>query len=137
MAAKMYPLGIEMALEAPLDLETAGGVKFALTTATYSAAHADYADVSASTVGTPIALTSPAISVAATTLTFDAADTGLTWETVAAGSTLTGVISYYDTTVAGTSALLAFNEFASTVATNGGDITVTIHADGIFTVAMA
>jgi hypothetical protein len=137
MAAKMYPLGLEMAMETLLDIETAGGVKFALTTATYNAAHADYADVSASTVGTPIALTSPTISVSGTTLTFDAADTGLTWESVAGGSTLTGVISYYDTTVAGTSALLAFNEFASTVATNGGDITVTIDASGIFTIAMA
>ena len=132
----MYPLGWEMLLEAPLDLEGAG-TKFALTTAAYNSAHADYADVSASTIGTPIALTTPAFTVATTTLKFDAADTGLTWSAVAGGSSLLGVICYYDTTVEGTSALVSYNEFAAPVATNGGDITVTIHADGICTIAMA
>ena len=132
MASKVYPLGIEIILEAPYDIED-GNVKMALTTTTYNSAHSIYSDVSASTIGTPVALTSPAVSVASTTLTFDAADTGLTWAAVAGGSTLTGVMIYYD---GATKPLIAFLDMTDT-ATNGGDITITLHGSGIFTMAMA
>ena len=132
MASKMYPLGIELILEAPYDIED-GNVKFALTTTTYNSAHDLYADVSASTVGTPIALDTPAITVAGTTLKFDATDTGLTWNAVAAGSTITGVIAYYD---GATKPLIAFLDCTDT-ATNGGNITVEINASGVFTIDMS
>ena len=132
MASKMYPLGFELILEAPYDIEGAL-IKFALTTDTYDAADDVIGDIDA-VVGTAIALNTPAVTVSGTTLKFDAADTDLTWETVLAGSTLTGVICYYD---GATKPLVSFNEFAAPVATNGGDITVTISASGIFTIAMA
>ena len=128
----MYPLGLEIVLEAPYDIEGAL-IKFALTEDGYDAAEDVIGDIT-SVVGTAIALTNPAVTVSGTTLKFDADDTGLTWAAVAGGSTLTGVICYYD---GATKPMLSFNEFAAPVATNGGDITVTIHASGIFTIAMA
>ena len=128
----MYPKGMEIILETPYDIEGAL-IKFALTTDSYDAADDVIGDISA-VVGTAIALTNPVVSVAGTTLKFDADDTDLTWTAVDAGSTLTGVICYYD---GATKPMLSFNEFAAPVATNGGDITVTIHSSGIFTIAMA
>ena len=128
----MYPLGFELILEAPYDIEGAL-IKFALTTDSYDAADDVIGDISA-VVGTAIALTNPAVTVSSTTLKFDADDTDLTWAAVAGGSTLTGVICYYD---GATKPLVSFNEFAAPVATNGGNITVTISASGIFTIAMA
>ena len=132
MASKMYPLGMEIILETPYDIE-GELIKFALTTDSYDAADDVIGDISA-VVGTAIALTNPVVSVSSTTLKFDADDTDLTWSAVAGGSSLTGVICYYD---GATKPLVSFNEFAAPVATNGGDITVTIHSSGIFTIAMA
>ena len=132
MASKWYPLGVEAMLEAEGDWSDAG-IKMALTTTTYNAAHDYYADVSASTVDTPKALANPVLTVAGSVLKYDADDTGLTWAALAAGSTITGVIVYLDTGNAATSPLLTFNDCTDT-ATNGGDITIEINASGIGTI---
>lgn len=132
MASYLYPKGITAALNGDFSLDT--GLKAALVTTsyTYSNAHDFYDDVSANVVGTPIALDSEGCTVSGDTITFDAADTGLTWSAVAAGSTIGSVLVYYDSGTPGTSNLVALLDVTDT-ATNGGDITITLNASGIGT----
>lgn len=99
----------------------------------YNVSHQYLTDVSASRIGSDIAVTGEAVTVASNVIKFDADDTGLTWASVAAGSTVIGVITYVDSGVAGTSPLLTYNEVTSTP-TNGGDITITINPSGLATI---
>lgn len=135
MASAWYMKGVTEACKAGRDLDN-GSLKMALinTGYTYSNGHDFYDDVSASVIGTPIALTSPTFTTTAGTATLDAADTGLTWSAVAAGSTVIAVVVYWDSGTAGTSPLWTYNEVTSTP-TNGGDITITINASGLGTIA--
>lgn len=133
MASAWYPKGLALVLKGDAALD--GNVKFMLTNTgyTYSNAHDYLDDVSASRIGTDVAVTGEDATASGGTITFDAADTGLTWSAVAAGSTVIGVISYYDTGNAATSPLLAWTEVTSTP-TNGGDINININASGIGTI---
>jgi hypothetical protein len=134
MASKVYPIGLAAALNGEFAVDT--GIKAALVTTsyTYSNAHNFYDDVSANVVGTPIAVSGEGATASGDTVTIDCADTGLTWTSVAAGSTIGYVLFYYDSGTPSTSNLLAISDVTDT-ATNGGDITVTIHASGIATIA--
>lgn len=55
----------------------------------------------------------------------------ITFSAVTTGQTVAGVAIHYASGVDGTSTLICYNEFTGTIATNGGDITVTFSADGI------
>lgn len=133
MASKWYPKGLAAMLKGDAALDANVKMMLVNTGYTYSAAHDFLDDVSASRIGTDIAVTSEDATVSDNVITFDAADTGLTWSAVATGSTVIGVITYVDTGVAGTSTLLTYNEVTSTP-TNGGDITITINASGLGTI---
>lgn len=130
MASKAYPKGI-----AALLTELGANVKAMLvnTGYTYSNAHDYLNDVSASRIGTDIAVANEAVTVTGDVIKWDADDTGLTWSAVAAGSTVIGCIFYVDSGDPATSPVISYNECTSTP-TNGGDITITINASGIATI---
>ena len=141
MASAWYPLTVEKFLDGTIttDLEDggAGTLKMALVTTSYTPAntHDFWDDVSANVVDTPKALTTPAVTSSGDTITWDADDTGtnLTWSSVAGGSTIGYVVLYNDTGTPGTSELILYSDVADT-ATNGGDIVITIHANGLGTI---
>lgn len=135
MASAWYPAGLALAVKTAYDLDDSTKVKIALvtTTCTYNVAHDAYDDVSTNVVGTPIVLSSITWVAASNVLTFDAADTGLTWTAVAAGSTIGACVVYYDSGTPATSYLLAFLDCTDTP-TNGGNITITLNASGIGTI---
>lgn len=139
MASKIYPLGLQVILNSALHLEEAA-MKVIIVdgTITYNSAHDFLADVSAGIVdGTAaIALTTPLVTVSTTTIKLDAADTGLTWSAVTDANDVGAAIVYNDTTVAGTSPLIAFLD-ATDLVTNGSDVTLTFNASGIFTIDCA
>ena len=138
MASKGYPLGFKAHNDAGFTW-TSANLKVAMinSATTYNSAHDYWNDVSAGQIGSSIALTSPALSVTGSTnLRFDAADTGLTWASVAAGSTIGAFVIYYDTGTPATSPLLVFLDVTDTP-TNGGDVVLTFHANGIWNVEMA
>ena len=133
MASKWYPVGLKEAWEAVQDLTDVTKVKCALYTGAYNAAHGAYDDVSASVIDTPdVCTTDPTFTEAAGVIKYDAGDPA-TFGAVAGGSTITGVVVYYDSTVAATSSLIAFIDTADT-ATNGGDITFAFSVSGIGTI---
>jgi hypothetical protein len=106
-----------------------GNVKVALSRASYLSTDQFYSAISGSTVGTPQLLSSKNF----TDGVFDAAD--VTFLAVPAGSAITALILYIDTGTASTSPLVAFIDAGVTglpVTPNGGDITVTWNASGIF-----
>jgi hypothetical protein len=139
MASKIYGKGLAAILESARHLEEAG-MKVVLVKGTYTfnGAHDFYDDVSASVVAgtSPIALTSPAVTESAGVITFDAADTGLTWSSVTDAADVGGAIVFNDTGTAGTSPLISFND-ATDLVTNGSDVTLTFNASGIFTLNVA
>ena len=131
MANAIYPKYKQALLDASADVDLNDGtVKVALSTAAYNSAHDFYDDVSASTVGTPQ-------TIANTTVTDGLFDgDNVTYTAVPSGSTVTALIIYIDTGTAGTSPLVAYIDTSVTglpVTPNGGDITVTWNASGIFT----
>ena len=134
MASAWYPAGFAEAVKGGRDWDN-GSMKISLmnTGLSYSNAHDFWNDVSASAIGTPIALSSVTVVAAAAVITFDAADTGLTWTSVAAGSTVVACIVYWDSGTPATSPLLTWNEVTSTP-TNGGNITITLNGSGIGTI---
>jgi hypothetical protein len=96
-------------------------------TYTYSSAHDYYNDVSG-VVGTPQTLASKTV----TSGTFDAAD--VTFTSVS-GASVEALIIYKDTGTASTSMLIAYIDTVSSglpVTPNGGNITITWNASGIF-----
>lgn len=109
---------------------SAGTVKVALVTAGYTYTSSDqfYSSVSASVVGTPQILGTKTF----TNGVFDAADVNFTAVT---GSQVVSLVVYIDTGSAATSPLVAFIDTSVTnlpVTPNGGDITITWNASGIF-----
>lgn len=133
MASYFYPEGLEVMFEEGYQFDSAN-VKAALinSVTAYNVAHDFWNDVSAGEIDASKALTTPAWDVAAGVLVYDSDDTGanMTWAAVAGGSTIGAVVVYYDTGNAATSPLISFNDVTDT-ATNGGDIVITWHANGI------
>ena len=131
MANALYPKWKEQLLQFTANNNlSAGTVKVALVTAgyTYSGANQFYSSVSASVVGTPQTIGSKTF----TNGVFDGADVIFTAVT---GSQVVSLVIYIDTGVAGTSPLVAFLDTGVTnlpVTPNGGDITITWNASGIF-----
>mgnify|MGYP003451107626 FL=1 len=131
MANAIYPKYKEELLNGGTNISLAGGtVKAALVdtgTYTYSAAHQFLSSLSG-VVGTAQTLGTKTI----TNGLFDAAD--ITY-TAVSGASVEALVIYIDTGVAGTSRLVAYIDTSVTglpVTPNGGDVTVTWNASGIF-----
>ena len=131
MANALYPRWKQALLEFTADNDLDGQtVKVALVTAgyTYSGANQYYSSVSASVVGTPQTLGNKTF----TDGVFDADD--VTFLAVS-GSQVVSLVIYIDTGNAATSPLVAFIDSGVTnlpVTPNGGDISITWNATGIF-----
>lgn len=111
-------------------------MKCALLNASYTYDSTDnfYSDVSAYLVDgtTPIALTSPAVSIVSDTIVkYDASDSGLVWENVTDTDGVGSAVIYNDTGTPGTSPLIAFLDDANVLA-EGGDFRVFLNSNGIF-----
>ena len=132
MANAIYPLYKQALLtgDTNIDIES-GTVKVALVdtgTYTYSAAHQFLSSLTG-VVGTAQTLSTNTV----TSGVFDSA-TNPTF-TAVSGATVEALVIYIDTGVAGTSRLVAYLDTSVTglpVTPNGGDITVTWNASGIF-----
>jgi hypothetical protein len=131
MANALYPVWKEQLLQFTANNNlSAGTVKVALVAAgyTYSATDQFYSSVTASAVGTPQTIGSKTF----TNGVFDGADVTYTAVT---GSQAVSLVIYVDTGSAATSPLVAFLDTSITnlpVTPNGGDITITWNASGIF-----
>jgi len=132
MANAIYPKYKEALLNGSANTNMSSGtVKVALVdtgTYTYSSAH-EFLSSLTGRVGTDQTLGTKTF----TNGTFDAADS--TW-TAVSGSTCEALVIYIDTGVAGTSRLVAYLDTGVTglpVTPNGGNITATWDAAGIFT----
>lgn len=131
MANALFPKWKEQLLQFTANNNlSAGTVKVALVTAGYgySSANQFYSSVSASVVGTPQTIGSKTF----TNGVFDGADVTFTAVT---GAQVVALVIYIDTGNAATSPLVAFIDTGVTnlpVTPNGGDITITWNASGIF-----
>lgn len=132
MANAIYPKYKEALLDGASDIDLNDGtVKVALVdtgTYTYSSAHDFYNDVSG-VVGTPQ-------TIANTTVTNGTLDGDNVTFTAVSGNTVEALIIYIDTGNSATSRLVAYIDTSVTglpVTPNGGDITITWNASGIFT----
>lgn len=97
---------------------------------TYSGTHEYYSSVSSAVVGTPQTLGSKTT----TDGVFDAAD--VTFSSVT-GNSVEAFVIYKDTGTASTSPLIAFIDTVASglpVTPNGGNITITFNASGIFAI---
>lgn len=131
MANAIYPKFKEAWMDGSSNTDINDGtVKVALIdtgTYTYSAAHDFYDDVTG-VVGTPQ-------TIANTTVTNGLFDGDNVTFTAVSGATVEALIIYVDTGSAATSRLVAYIDTGVTglpVTPNGGDITITWHASGIF-----
>lgn len=131
MANAIYPLYKQALLDASADSDLNDGtVKVALVdtgTYTYNAAHDFYNDLSG-VVGTDQ-------SIANTTVTNGLFDGDNVTFTAVAGNTVEALVIYIDTGNVATSRLVAYIDTSVTglpVTPNGGDITITWNASGIF-----
>lgn len=131
MANAIYPKYKEALLDAFTDIDLVGlTVKVALVDTgvyTYSSTHQFLSDLSG-VVGTAQTLGSKTV----TNGVFDAADVTYTAVT---GNSVEALVIYIDTGTAGTSRLVAYIDTGVTglpVTPNGGNITVTWNASGIF-----
>lgn len=136
MANAIYPKAKEQLLQAGINMST-GTIKVALVDTgvyTYGAAHefidaGGAADAIDGFIGTAQTLGTKTF----TSGTFDAADSTFTAVT---GATVEALIIYLDTGVTTTSRLIAYIDTGVTslpVTPNGGNITITWNASGIFT----
>ena len=132
MANAIYPLYKQALLDASSDSDLNDGtVKVALVDLadyTYSAAHDFYNDVSAAVVGTPQ-------TIANTTVTNGLFDGDNVTFTAVSGDPCEAIVIYIDTGNAATSRLVYYGDTGITglpVTPNGGDITITWNASGIF-----
>jgi hypothetical protein len=133
MANALYPKWKEQLLQFTANNNlSAGTVKVALIdtgTYTYNSANQFWSSASSASVGTPQTLGSKTF----TNGTFDAADVTFTAVT---GSSVEALILYIDTGTDATSPLVAYIDTSVTglpVTPNGGNITITWNASGIFT----
>lgn len=130
MANAIYPLYKQALLGGSTNIALTGTVKAALVdtgTYTYSAAH-DFLDDLSGVVGTAGAIGTPTVA----TGLFDGDNVTYTAVT---GNSVEAIVIYIDTGVAGTSRLVAYLDTGVTglpVTPNGGDITITWNASGIF-----
>lgn len=131
MANALYPKWKEALLQASSDSALTGTVRAALVDAntyTYSAAHQFLSSLTG-VVGT-------AQTIGATkTYTDGVFDGANVTYTAVSGNTAEAIVLYIDTGVAGTSRLVAYLDTGVTglpVTPNGGDITVSWNASGIF-----
>jgi hypothetical protein len=131
MANAIYPLFKQSLLSGDANSTISSGtVKVALVdtgTYTYSAAHQFYSDLTG-VVGTPQTIGSKT----ETNGTFDGADVTFTAVT---GASVEALVIYIDTGTTTTSRLVAYIDTSVTglpVTPNGGDITITWNASGIF-----
>ena len=131
MANAIYPKYKEALLDAFTDIDlqslTAKVALIDTGTYTYSSAHQFYSDISG-VVGTPQTLTSKSV----TNGVFDAAD--VTFTSVS-GNTVEALVIYIDTGTASTSRLVAYIDTSVTglpLTPNGGNVTITWNASGIF-----
>jgi len=132
MANAIYPKYKEGVIQAAANTSLTGTVKVVLVdtgTYTYSASHQFLSSLTG-TVGTAQTLGTKTYTNGA----FDAADVTFT---AVSGASVEAMVIYIDTGVAGTSPLVAYIDTVSSglpVTPNGGDITVTWNASGIFTI---
>lgn len=133
MANAIYPLYKQALLDASSNVDLNDGtVKVALVdtgTYTYSAAH-DFLDDLSGVVGT-------AQTIANTTVTNGTFDGDDVTFTAVSGNTVEALVFYIDTGNSATSRLVAYIDTGQTglpVTPNGGDITITWDAAGIFTI---
>ncbi len=131
MSNAIYPKYKEALLDAAANVDLNDGtVKVALVdtgTYTYNAAHDFYNDLSG-VVGTPQTIANTTV----TNGTFDGDD--VTFTTVT-GNSVEALVIYIDTGDAATSRLVAYIDTSVTglpVQPNGGDITISWNASGIF-----
>ncbi len=131
MANAIYPKYKEALLDAFTDIDlqnlTAKVALIDTGTYTYSDTHDFFNDVTG-VVGTPQTLSSKSV----TNGVFDAADVTFTGVT---GNSVEALLIYIDTGVSTTSRLVAYIDTSVTglpVTPNGGDITITWNASGIF-----
>jgi hypothetical protein len=131
MANAIYPKYKEAILQSAANSNMSSGtVKVALVdtgTYTYNSSH-EFLSSLTGVVGTAQTIGSKTF----TNGVFDGADVTYT---AVSGSSAEALVIYIDTTVAGTSRLIAFIDTGVTglpVTPNGGDITVTWNASGIF-----
>ena len=131
MANAIYPKWKEAIIQASTNSSLTGTVKAALVdtgTYTYSSTHQFYSDLSG-VVGTPGSIGTHTY----TSGTFDGAD--VTFSAVT-GNSVEAIVIYIDTGTTTTSRLVAYLDTGYTglpVTPNGGDITITWNASGIFT----
>jgi len=120
MANSFFTQGLTDLQEGDIDL-LVDTIKVALVAATYvfNAAHDFYDDISASVIGTPVALGTKTVSGG----TFDAADSTFT---AVSGAQVGGIAVYKDTVVAATSPLIYFIDTGTGLpfTPNGGDVRV-------------
>jgi len=130
MANALYPKWKEALINGAANTALSGTVKVALVdtgTYTYSAAH-EFLTSLTGRVGTDQTLGTKTYANGV----FDAANATFTAVT---GATVESLVIYIDTGVAGTSRLVAYIDAGVTglpVTPNGGDITITWDASGIF-----
>lgn len=97
---------------------------------TYSAAHADKADVTSYGASTDQTLTSGNITTTSGVFDYTA---DITFSSVVLDvSAADALVHYKDTTVAATSPLICYHDGFTAVTPNGGDITVSYNGSGIF-----
>lgn len=132
MANALYPKWKEQLLQFTANNNLSSGtVKVALVdtgTYTYSSTHQFYSSVSSAAVGTPQTIGSKTFADGV----FDGADVTFTAVT---GNSVEALVLYIDTGSAATSPLVAYIDTSVTglpVTPNGGDITITWNASGIF-----
>jgi hypothetical protein len=132
VANALYPKWKEQLLQFTANNNlSAGTVKVALVDTgvyTYNSANQFYSSVSSAVVGTPQTIGSKTF----TNGVFDGAD--VTFTTVT-GASIEALVLYVDTGTAATSPLVAYIDTSVTglpVTPNGGDISITWNASGIF-----
>lgn len=130
MASALYPIGKKAILDAGINLDT-DTIKAVLVdtgTYTYSAAH-DFLNDLSGTVGT-------AQTIANTTTTSGTFDGDNVTYTAVSGATVEAIVLYKDTGNSATSNLIAYIDSGTglPVTPNGGDITVSWNASGIFSI---
>lgn len=129
MANAIYPKGKEQMLQGGINMSS-GTVKVALVDTgvyTYSASH-EFVSSLSGVVGT-------AQTIGSKTFTDGVFDGANVTFTAVSGSTVEALVIYIDTGVAGTSPLIAYIDTSVTglpVTPNGGDISITWNASGIF-----
>lgn len=133
MASQVYPKFFDAAAEGDIDLlvDTIKAVLVDTADYVFSNAHDFLDDVPAGArvaTGTLASITS---AFTGDVWTFDAVNLTLTSVT---GDPSEAVIFYKDSGVEGTSALISYNELASPVTPNGGNIELQFDASGIVTV---